>query len=81
MHVEPVVQVAAASERFSVRENNLSGHIKNEQVASDAADESGIGDPQIERALDLLKTWNVFSRFQDKGLTVQTAGNDAPAGE
>ncbi len=81
VHVEPVVQVAAASERFSVRENNLSGHIKNEQVASDAADDSGIGDPQIERALDLLKTWNVFSRFQDKGLAVQTAGNDAPAGE
>jgi len=81
VRVEPVVQVAAASDRFRVRESDLSGHIENEQVASDATGDSGIGDPQVERALDLLKTWNVFSRFQDAGLKVQTAGAEHPAGE
>ncbi|TFH21109.1 MAG: S41 family peptidase [Myxococcales bacterium] len=82
VRVEPIVQVAAATDRFRVRESDLSGHIENEQVASDAASGAGGGgDPQVERALDLLKTWNVFSRFQDAGLKVQTAGTEHPAGE
>jgi len=40
-----------------------------EQIASDVAPGGeSQSDPQLERALDLLKTWNVFSRFQEEGL-------------
>jgi carboxyl-terminal processing protease len=90
--VERVVRVAKANtlggagsgSGFSVREQDLRGHMKNkdgedvaprhevpatEQIASDVSpgDESQ-SDPQLERAIDLLKTWNVFSRFQEEGL-------------
>ena len=63
--VERTVQVAKA-EGFSVREENLGGHMENKQIATDAAavDPAAV-DPQLERGIDLLKTWNVFSRFQD----------------
>ena len=78
VHVEPVVQVArAGGDRFRVRESDLSGHIENEQVASDAPSAGVASDPQVERALDLLKTWNVFSRFQEEGLAVPATGGTA----
>ena len=73
--VERVVRVAkAAGSGFSVREQDLRGHIENnEQIASDAAPgDDSQSDPQLERALDLLKTWNVFSRFQEDGLVPLT---------
>jgi carboxyl-terminal processing protease len=67
--VERVVRVAKATSGFSVREENLHGHMEGEQVATDAAaGDQSASDPQLERALDLLKTWNVFSRFQEEGL-------------
>ena len=75
VRVEPVVRVAKATERFEVHEKDLSGHIENEQAVSDApADAVTVGDPQIERALDLLKTWRVFSRFHEKGLDLRAGG-------
>ena len=75
--VDRVVRVAKAEggsgPDLSLREENLQGHIINEQqkVLSDAHPASdGSTDPQLERGLDLLKTWNVFSRGQgDGGLT------------
>jgi len=94
--VERVVRVAKASPGFSVREQDLRGHMENgnaddesetkpkpkakstpatdEQVATDATapGEDSQSDPQLERALDLLKTWNVFSRFQEDGLAPLT---------
>jgi len=76
--VERVVRVAKAegAPDLSLREENLQGHIANEQqkIASDARPNSeATTDPQLERGLDLLKTWNVFSRVQGDGL--------APIGE
>ena len=74
MNVEPVVQVAKANKRFQVHEKDLSGHMKNEQAVTEAApEESEISDPQVERAIDLLKTWRVFSRFHEKGLDLRSA--------
>ncbi len=67
--VERIVQVAKA-ERPEIRERDLEHHLENPDVASDASPRGELAtDPQIDRALDLLKTWNVFSRFQDDGLT------------
>ncbi|RMF20839.1 MAG: S41 family peptidase [Deltaproteobacteria bacterium] len=75
VRVEPVVQVAKATERFQVHEKDLSGHMENEQAVSDApAEPVAVGDPQIERALDLLKTWRVFSRFHEQGLDLRAGG-------
>ena len=73
--VDRVVRVAKAEgggPDLSLREENLQGHIINEQqkVATDARPTNDVStDPQLERALDLLKTWNVFSRGQGDGLT------------
>jgi len=78
VQVEPTVQVASAGERFRVREADLSGHIENDVVANDAAPEAATTtDPQIARALDLLKTWHVFQRFNDRGLELPTDGSDS----
>jgi carboxyl-terminal processing protease len=74
VEVARVVRVAKADgPDLSLREENLQRHIVNEQqkppVATDAAPASeAASDPQLERALDLLKTWNVFSRGQGDGL-------------
>jgi carboxyl-terminal processing protease len=71
--VERVVRVAKATPGFSVREQDLRGHIENpEQVVSDASGQESQSDPQLERALDLLKTWNVFSRSHDEELAPAT---------
>jgi len=75
VRVEPTVQVASATEHFSVRESDLSGHIQNEQVDGTTVTDTGTTvDPQIERAIDLLKTWHVFSRFHERGLEINTDG-------
>jgi carboxyl-terminal processing protease len=67
--VERAVRVAKANPDFSVREENLQGHMQGEEVATDAVPgDKTTSDPQLERGLDLLKTWNVFSRFQEEGL-------------
>jgi hypothetical protein len=71
--VDRVVRVAKAEggPDLSLREENLQGHIINEQqkIVSDARPTNDAAtDPQLERALDLLKTWNVFSRGQGDGL-------------
>jgi carboxyl-terminal processing protease len=84
--VDKTVRVAKAEEHFSVRERDLAGHIEgqDEQKAIDAggAGEQLTTDPQLERALDLLKTWQVFSRFHDRGAGIRAIQQaDAAAGE
>ncbi len=80
--VEPTIQVASAGERFQVREANLSGHIENREAkATDAATDPVTADPQIERGLDLLKSWQVFSRSREEGLQVRTEPAAAPPSE
>jgi carboxyl-terminal processing protease len=70
--VDKNIRVAKAEERFSVREKDLAGHIESEHTATDAAAEPELtADPQLERALDLLKTWQVFSRFHDRGAGIR----------
>ncbi len=77
--VDKNVRVAKADERFQVREEDLAGHLENEATVTDA---DGIGvDPQLERALDLLKTWQVFSRFHDRGAGIRALQQSASAGE
>jgi carboxyl-terminal processing protease len=77
--VEPAVQVASAGERFQVREADLSGHIESPRAtATDAAAEPATADPQIERGLEMLKSWQVFSRSRDEGLTVRTEPSASP---
>jgi carboxyl-terminal processing protease len=86
--VDPAVQVVAV-ETGAIKEKDLVGHIEPVGDGEDAgADQADPEDPQLERALDLLKTWNVFSQFQgvddgsDQGLGVAAAtGDDAPASE
>jgi carboxyl-terminal processing protease len=85
--VDPAVQVVAV-ESDAIKEKDLVGHIEPVGDGGDNtdADQAAADDPQLERALDLLKTWNVFSQFQglddgsDRGLAAAT-GDDAPASE
>ena len=56
------VQLASANPDFSIREADLSGHIPAEDGTA-AAGPTAATDPQLERALDLLRTWKVFSRY------------------
>ena len=86
--VDPALQVAAV-ETGAIKEKDLVGHIEPAGDAGDSeADQADAEDPQLERALDLLKTWNVFSQFQgaddgsddDLGVAAAT-GDDAPASE
>ena len=86
--VDPALQVEAV-ETGAIKEKDLIGHIEPAGDAGDSeADQADAEDPQLERALDLLKTWNVFSQFQgdddgsddDLGVAAAT-GDDAPASE
>ncbi len=56
------VQLVSANPDFSIREADLSGHIPAEDGTA-AAGPTTATDPQLERALDLLRTWKVFSRY------------------
>jgi carboxyl-terminal processing protease len=70
--MEPTVQqVASSSDRpDAIRERNLPRHLENGPEQNDQGDEDGEGtsavpaadmaDPQLDRALELLKSWNVF---------------------
>jgi carboxyl-terminal processing protease len=72
--MEPAVAVAEKSDRPDViRENNLPRHLEgnapergNKKPAADEPPTDGEGlagekaDPQLDRALELLKSWNVF---------------------
>ncbi len=81
--VERAIKVASAADH-AVRERDLAGHIDNPNSSASDAGPGGqlAGDPQLERALDLLKTWHVFSRFQDgrgvglHALQEQAAGSE-----
>lgn len=81
--VDRNVRVAKAEDpqRFQVREKDLAGHLENAETATDAAAEGIVADPQLERALDLLKTWQVFSRFQDRGAGIRALQQNAAASE
>jgi carboxyl-terminal processing protease len=79
--VEKNVRVAKADERHQVREKDLAGHLENSETATDASEEGIAVDPQLERALDLLKTWHVFSRFQDRGAGIRALQQSASASE
>ena len=66
---EPVMPVAARphDESGDVRENNLPGHLPHEgeepetdELSSEAVPGADKDDPQLDRALELLKSWNVF---------------------
>jgi carboxyl-terminal processing protease len=63
----PVSKEKAEGEEFSVREENLRGHFEQKDEESEEVPESPITgeidiarDPQLARALELLKSWNVF---------------------
>jgi carboxyl-terminal processing protease len=71
--MEPLVQQAAAStdRPDAIRERNLPRHLENGPEENDEGDEGGgeetsavpgadMADPQLDRALELLKSWNVF---------------------
>lgn len=72
--MEPVVQQASASpsERPDmIRERNLPRHLENGSGGGSESDEEGgevlntvpgpeMADPQLDRALELLKSWNIF---------------------
>jgi carboxyl-terminal processing protease len=81
--VDRVVRVAKADgPDLSLRERNLEGHIENDEpVVSDAAPGEAKTDPQLERALDLLKTWNVFSHVQHAGLEPLADAGSEPSVE
>jgi len=81
--VDRNVRVAKAEDqqRFQVREKDLAGHLENTETATDADPEGLNSDPQLERALDLLKTWQVFSRFHDRGAGIRALQQNASASE
>jgi carboxyl-terminal processing protease len=74
--MEPAVQQVAASQDQerpgAIRERNLPRHLENGPQETDDGDDEGGGDessgvpgadmadPQLDRALELLKSWNVF---------------------
>lgn len=69
--MEPVLAVAQQSDRPElIRESNLPRHLEGKQGDDNEPDDSSskeaVGpeapesDPQLERALELLKSWNVF---------------------
>jgi carboxyl-terminal processing protease len=72
------VQVAAAAQPSgAVREKDLSGHIENGPKATDAGPNGALGaDAQLDRALDLLRTWNVFSKANERGLAFPAMVNE-----
>jgi carboxyl-terminal processing protease len=75
--VEPVTVIASADPRRRVRESDLEGHFKQsdadpkEQVAEPEPpakpDEEAekAADPQLTRALEVLKSWTYFDRLRD----------------
>jgi carboxyl-terminal processing protease len=68
VEVSREVQVAAATQDRSLREKDLSGHIERPTVTDAPSAAASQADAQLERALDLLRTWNVFSKANDTGL-------------
>ena len=70
------VQVAAATPPGAMREKDLSGHIQRTPTATDAAPSAAAADAQLERALDLLRTWNVFSKANERGLAFPAMVNE-----
>ena len=67
------VQEARAEEkkRLGVREENLPGHLQNQQEqkekpAQEGMEESVENDGQLKRALELLKGWDVFKQLAQK---------------
>lgn len=61
------VQVAAV-DKNAIREKDLNGHIEQPSAVDAAKAAIADTDPQLDRALDLLRTWNVFSKSNDKGI-------------
>jgi len=68
VEVSREVQVAAAAKDHTTREKDLSGHIEQPKASDAPSAAESATDAQLERALDLLRTWNVFSKANDKGL-------------
>jgi carboxyl-terminal processing protease len=68
VEVSREVQVAAATKDQSTREKDLSGHIEQPKASDAPAAVAAATDAQLDRALDLLRTWNVFSKANEKGL-------------
>ncbi len=76
--IAPDIEVAAATIRLSeteadghLREKDLEGHLPNETVDEEPLEAPGEGgeasvseDYQLQRALDLLKTWDIFHRIK-----------------
>jgi carboxyl-terminal processing protease len=67
VEVSRAVQVAAVN-RNEVREKDLSGHIPQPSATDAVAAAVADTDPQLDRALDLLRTWNVFSKANNDGI-------------
>ena len=85
--VDNKIRVAKAEKDDSlmIREANLAGHKENQQgrpesskVATDAGHDFD-DDPQLERAVDLLKTWAVFSRSSGFNVAATVAPGDPSA--
>ncbi len=72
--IEPLEPVARVDERRRVRESDLEGHFKQRDADPDEiteqpddADETPdeeADDPQLNRALEVLKSWNYFDRLR-----------------
>jgi len=77
VEVSREVQVAAAQPAPTLREKDLTGHIQHAPAATDAGPSAIAGsDAQLDRALDLLRTWNVFSKANDRGLAFPAMVNE-----
>jgi carboxyl-terminal processing protease len=60
-------QKPGAAPRSRLREENLPGHLKNDQAGKEEQEGGAKAteeDPQIKRALDLLKSWTVFKHTE-----------------
>ena len=62
---------AEEKERLGLREENLPGHMQNQQEqkekpAQEGMEESVENDAQLKRALELLKGWDVFKQLAQK---------------
>ncbi len=65
-----------------IRESSLSGHKENSQGEGDVVNDAGTDltdDAQLERALDLLKTWSVFSRTSGFNMAESVAAGEQAA--
>jgi carboxyl-terminal processing protease len=77
--IEPQERVARVDERQRIRESDLEGHFKQSDADPDESAEQSddeaettdeeAPDPQLNRALEVLKSWNYFEGLRDSRST------------